>query len=252
MPDHQPLEAKILSHEAERRVSQELDEIENIDINVQTDLLKLVQGKAEAVSVKGQGLVIQEDIRVQEIKLQTDNISINPFSALFGKIKLDQPVNAVARITVTESDINQILKTDLIRNFTQNLQLDVDGETLSLDLQETQVFLPEDNQIELRGKLLIKERENTQPLAYTVRISPRFDSKTLMVESFNCIEGEGISLELITALIKKVKKLLKIRHLKWEEMTISIKDLKAEKNSFKLLVEAYVKQIPSSTDFLSP
>ncbi|BAZ47992.1 hypothetical protein NIES4103_05970 [Nostoc sp. NIES-4103] len=252
MPDEQPLEAQLLSHEAERRISQQLDEVENIDINVQTDLLKIVQGKAEAVSVTGQGLVIQEDIRVQEIKLQTDKISINPFSVFFGQIKLDEPVNAVARIILTEADINHILKSDLIRDFTQNLQLDIDGETQSLDLQETQVFLLEDSKIELRGRLLIKERENTQPLAYTVRISPRFDSKTLMVESFNCIEGEGISLEFITAVIKKVKKLLKIRHLKWEDMTISIKDIKVEKNSFKLLVEADVKQIPLSTDLLSP
>ncbi|MBH8564684.1 DUF2993 domain-containing protein [Nostoc sp. CENA67] len=252
MPDEQPLEAQLLSHAAEIRISQQLDEVEKIDIDVQTDLLKIVQGKAEAVSVTGQGLVIQEDIRVQEIKLQTDNISISPFSALLGQIKLDEPVNAVARIILTESDINHILQTDFIRDFTENLQLDIDGETLSLDLQETQVLLPEDSKIELKGRLLIKERENTQPLAYTVRISPRFDSKTLMVESFNCIEGEGISLEFITALLKKVKKLLKIRHLKWEDMTISIKDIKAEKNSLKLLVEAYVKQIPSSSDILYP
>lgn len=252
MPDEQRLEAQILSHEAERRVSQELDEVENIDIDVQTDLLKIVQGQAEAVSVTGQGLVIKEDIRVQEIKLQTDSISINPLSALLGQIKLDEPVNAVARLILTESDINHALKTDFIRKLTQNFQLKVDGETITLDLQEIQVFLPGDDKIEFQGKVLLKERKNTQTLTYNVIVRPRLHSKTLLLERFDCTESGGISLELIIALIQKVKKLFNQPYFQWEDMTLTVKQLKLEKNSLTLLVEAYVKQIPSSTDLLSP
>ncbi|MEH2136047.1 LmeA family phospholipid-binding protein [Nostoc sp.] len=101
MPDEQRLEEGFISQEAEKRISEKLDGAEKIEIDVQTDLLKIVQGQADGVSFAGKGLMIQEDIRIQEIKLQTDSININPLSALFGQIELSEAVNATARIILT-------------------------------------------------------------------------------------------------------------------------------------------------------
>jgi len=41
-----------------------LDEAEKIDVDVRTDLLEIVQGE-DSVSVTGQGLVMQKDIRAR-------------------------------------------------------------------------------------------------------------------------------------------------------------------------------------------
>ncbi|MCC5656198.1 DUF2993 domain-containing protein [Nostoc sp. XA010] len=252
MQDEHNLEEKILSQGAEMMVSQGLDEVEKIDINVQSDLFKIVQGQADGVSVTGQGLVIKEGIRVQEIKLQTESIAINPFSAIFGQIEFNEPVNAIARIIVTEVDINHALTSDLIRSQMQNLELDVDGEIVSFEPQKIQVFLPGDGKIECRGKVLLKEMGNTRPLAYTAIVRPRTNSQPAMLESFNCTEGEGISVELVTALMHKVKELMSLPYLKWEDIAFSIKDIKVEIGSLILLVETQVKQIPSSLTVLSP
>lgn len=251
MPDDNRLEEKFLSQEAEKRISEKLDKVEQIDIDVQTDLLKIVQGQADGVSVTGQGLVIQEGIRVQEIKLQTDSIDINPFSAIFGQIELNEPVNAIARIIVTEVDINHALTSDLIRSQMQKLELDVDGEIVSFEPQKIQVFLPGEGKIECRGKVLLKEMGNTRPFAYTAVLRPRTSSQPAMLESFNCTEGGGISIELVTALMQKAKELMNTPYLKWEDMAFKIKDIKVEKGSLILLVETQVKQIPSSITELS-
>ncbi|AVH66892.1 LmeA family phospholipid-binding protein [Nostoc sp. 'Peltigera membranacea cyanobiont' N6] len=252
MPDEHRLEEEFLSQEAERRISEKLDGAENIEIDIQTDLLKIVQGQADGVSVVGKGLAIQEDIRVQEIKLQTDSININPLSALFGQIELNEPVNATARIILTEVDINRALTSDFIRTQMQNLELDVDGEIVSFEPQEIKVFLPSDAKIECRGRVLLKEKGNTRPLAYTAVLRPRTHAKPAMLESFNCTEGEGVSIELVTALMQKVKELMNLPYLKWEDMAFKIKDIKVEKGSLILLVETQVKQIPSSITELSP
>ncbi|MCC5617535.1 DUF2993 domain-containing protein [Nostoc sp. CHAB 5836] len=250
MPDQHRLEEQFLSQEAERRISDKLDEVEKIEIDVQTDLLKIVQGQADGVSVTGQGLVIQEGIRVQEIKLQTDSIAINPFSAIFGRIELNEPVNAIARIILTEVDINVALASDLVRSQMQNLQLNVDGEIVSFEPQQIQVFLPGNGKMEFRGKVLLKEMGNTRPFAYTAIARPQTHSQPAMLESFNCTEGGGISIELVTALMQKAKELMNIPYFQWEDMAFNIKDIKVEIGNLIVMVETKVKQIPSS-DVLS-
>ncbi|MEH1778740.1 MAG: DUF2993 domain-containing protein [Nostoc sp.] len=247
MADEHRLEEKFISQEAEKRISEKLDEVEKIEIDVQTDFLKIVQGQADRVSIAGQGLVIQEGIRVQEIKLQTDSIAINPFSALFGQIELNEPVNAIARIILTEVDINHALSSDFIRTQMQNLELNVNGKIVSFEPQQIQVFLPGDGKIEYRGKVLLKEMGNTRPFGYTAIARPRTHSQPAMLESFNCTEGGGISIEVITALMQKAQELMNIPYFKWEDMVFHIKDIKVEIGSLILLLETQMKQIPSSS-----
>ncbi len=251
MQDEHNLEEKILSQGAEMMVSLGLDKVEKIDINVQTDLLKILQGQADGVSFAGEGLVIQKDIRVQEIKLQTDSIDINPLTALFGQIEFNESVNAIGHIVVTEVDINRALTSDLIRTQMQNLELNVDGEIVSFEPQKIQVFLPGDGKLECRGRVLLKEIGNTRPFAYTALLRPRTHSQPAMLESFNCTEGEGVSIELVTALMQKATELMNIQSFKWEDIEFSIKDIKVEIGSLTLMVEANVKQIPSSITELS-
>ncbi|MBN3949698.1 MAG: DUF2993 domain-containing protein [Nostoc sp. NMS7] len=251
MPDEHRLEEKFLSQEAEKRISEKLDEVEQIEIDVKTDLLKIAQGQADGVSVTGQGLVIQEGIRVQEIKLQTESIAINPFSALFGQIEFNQPVNAIARIILTEIDINCALASDFVRSQMPNFDLDVDGEIVSFEPEEIQVFLPGDGKIECRGKVLLKEMGNTRPFAYTALLRPRTHSQPAMLESFHCTEGDGISIELVTALMQKAKELMNIPYFQWEDIAFSIKNMQVEIGSLILMIETQLKQIPSSLSKLS-
>jgi LmeA-like phospholipid-binding len=251
MPDEHRLEEEFLSQEAERRISEKLDGAEKIEIDIQTDLLKIVQGQADGVSVAGLGLVIEKDVRVQEIKLQTDSININPFSALFGQIELNEPVNAVARIVLTEVDMNRTLASDFVRSKLQDFDLDVDGKIVSFEAQKIEIFLPGDGKIECRGRVLLKEMGNTRPFAYTAIARPRTPSQPAMLESFNCTEGGGISIEVVTALMQKGKELMNTPYFKWEDMVFHIKDIKVETGSLVLLVETQMRQIPSSSTLSS-
>ncbi|MEH2359214.1 LmeA family phospholipid-binding protein [Nostoc sp.] len=251
MPDEHRLEEQFLSQEAEKQISNQLDEVEEIEIDVQTDLLKILQGQADGVAVAGQGLVIKEDIRIQEIKLQTDSIAINTFSALFGQIELNEPINTIARVILTEVDINRALTSEFVRSQMPNFELNVDGEIVSFEPEEIQVFLPGDGKIEFRGKVLLKEMGNTRPLAYTALLRPRTHSQPAMLESFNCTEGDGISIELVTALMQKAKELMNIPYFQWEDIVFSIKDMQVETGSLILMIETQLKQIPASLSGLS-
>lgn len=246
MPDKPNLEEQLISQAVERSVSKELDEVEKIDIDVQTDITKIFQGQVDGVSLAGQGLVIQEhNLRVQEIKLQTDNIAINPLNALFGQIKLNEPVNAIAHIVLTEADINRALTSKFIFSLVKSLELNVDGEIVSFEPQQTQVILAGDGKIEISGKVLLKEKENTRPLGYHAIVYPRTQSQPPRLKSFQCTEEEGVSIEFIVAAMQKVKELLNLPYIEWDDIAFNIKEMEVQKGILKVVVNAHLRQIPS-------
>lgn len=60
MPESSGLGEQALNKAAEIGLSSQLDEAENLDVNIKTDPLKLVQGQVDSVSVEGEGLVMQK------------------------------------------------------------------------------------------------------------------------------------------------------------------------------------------------
>jgi hypothetical protein len=246
MTDNQNWQQQLISQAAEQRVSDQLDAVEQIDIYVETDLLKIVQGQADGVTVSGQGLVTKENIRVQEIKLQTDRIDIHPLKAIIGQIQLNKPVNLIARVTLNEADINHALTSDFSRKLVQNFELEVEGKIINFYLQKMQIVLSDNERMRLRGKVQLIENGHSRPLGFTAIIRPRTHSHPIMLESFQCTEGEGVSLNFLVALMQKFQDLANLPYLQWEDMQLSIKNIELQKQILILLVEANVTQLPDS------
>jgi LmeA-like phospholipid-binding len=251
MPEERRLEEQFISQEAERRLSNQLDEAEQINVDVQTDLFKIVQGQVDGVSLSGQGLVIFDNIRVQEIKLQTDSIAVNPLSAIFGQIELNAPVNAIARIVMTELDINQALNSEFVQSSAKNYDLNVEGEIVSFEMQKMQLSLPEDDKIQFQGLMQIKEKGNTRPLGFTARFRPRTHVNPIILESFDCHQGEGVTLEIVAALVNKVKELVNLPYLTWEGTKFKIINMEIKQHNLIVLIETQIRQIPPSLSELS-
>jgi hypothetical protein len=131
MPHEPRLEEQALSEAAEMAIAAQLDEVENIDVEVQTDLLKMVQGQADSVSIAAQGVVMQKDIRVQEMEVHTDRIAIDLLRTIFGQVELEKPLDATARVVLTEQDLNRALDSDYIRSQFQSLELNVEGQIVT-------------------------------------------------------------------------------------------------------------------------
>lgn len=248
MPDEPRLEAQALSDAAEMAISTQLDEVENLDVDVRTDLLRMVQGQAESVAVAGQGLVMQKDIRVHELELHADSIAIDLLSALLGEIELNEPVEATARIVLKEYDINRALKSDSIRRKFPTLELNVEGQVITIEPQHLEVHLPGGNKIGFRGTILLHEIGKTQRISFTAVICRGTIEQPLLLEAFNCTEGVGISLELAIAFLKKARELLNLPYFDWEGMALHIKQVDVQEGSLTLHTEVYVKQLPDLND----
>jgi hypothetical protein len=248
MPDEPRLEEQALSGAAEMTLATQLDEVENISVDVRTTLLKMVQGQVDSVSIVGQGLVIQEDLRVQEMELHTDSIAINPLSAILGQIELNQPVDATARIVLTQEDINRALDSGYIRNKFQSLELNVEGQIVTLEPQQLKIQLPGSNRIRCRGTILLHEMGKTQSVGITIVFRLLSLSESPLLEAFNCTPGVGMSLEVAIALMKKVSEFLNLPYFELGEMALRLKALDVQAGSLTLHTEAYVRQLPDLSE----
>ncbi len=244
MSQERKIEENLLSQAAENTLSHQLDQAEKIDVDVQTDLLKIVQGQADTVSLAGKGLEVQE-VRIQEIQVQTDQISINPLSAIFGQIELEQPVNTKVRVVLKEADVNHALTSDFVRSKLRPFDLNVDGKTVKLQLQKIQLSLPGDGKIQIDGIVQIQEQAHTSQLGFRSMFSPRTLNKPILMESFNCTQGEGISLNIVVVLMNKIKELIDLPYLEFDDTRFRILNLEVQKGSLVFLMEAKMKQIPT-------
>ncbi|WP_427161753.1 DUF2993 domain-containing protein [Aliinostoc sp. HNIBRCY26] len=246
MSDQKSLDKQIISQVAETSIANQLEAAEQIDIYVETDILKIMQGQADGVTFAGQGLVTKENIRLQEIKLQTDSIDINPLKAIFGQIQLNKPVNLMARVTLTEADLNHALNSQFSRKLVQKFQVSVNGQVVDFALQKMQISLHSQNRIELQGKVQVTENNLNRSLGFTVMLRPRTQYHPIILESFNCNQGEGISLDLIVSLMQKFQELTNLPDFQLEDINFSIKNMEIQPGKLILLVEANVNQVPDS------
>jgi LmeA-like phospholipid-binding len=242
----QNLEGTLVSKAIETSVGLAFDNVEEIDVDIQTDILKLLQGEVDGVGIQGQGLEMQ-GVRIQELQLQTDTVSVNPLNAVFGKVEFDQPVNANARVVLTEDDLNRAMTTDWVRSFLQKgLALNLNGEDVTFKPQLIRIHLLEPNKIKVVGKILLEQGGATRPLTFQSIFCPRTETSPIILESFVCAENEGVTLDFVTAFIQKIKELTEAPHLEIDGTAFRVKKMEVEKGMLTLMAQFHLRKIPSS------
>jgi hypothetical protein len=244
--EEQPnLEEQVISAAVEMGLSSKLDSADHLNVDVRSNLLEIVQGQARSVSVSGQGLVIQKDIRVQEMEIHTDNIAINPLSVLFGEVELSQPTDASARIVLSEVDINRALNSDYVRRQMQDLQVDVDGQIVTLEMQKMSIELPDVNTVVFNGSTILHEREERRSLNFQAVIHPGNIFEPIFIEAFQCTPAPGISLQFALALMEKLKQMIFSPYFQVNGTAVRLRKMELKKGSLTIHTTAKITEIPS-------
>jgi hypothetical protein len=220
--------------------------MDSLNLDVQTDLLKAIQGHADGVSFEGKGLKFK-DIRLSEIQLETDDIDINPLKVLIGEVELDHPVNIQTRIVVEEADINQALKLDLVRNILHEfLTFHTEKRIVSIYPQDIQFRLPGNNKIIIEGKIILDSGLEKKPLSFRADVRLESLDKPIVLDGFKCNSPEGIELEIMVALIDKIHKLRQSPYFEMKDTRLRINRLEVQQGSIILHAQINLQQIPDN------
>lgn len=246
MQDEPRLEEQAISKVAEMLLSTQIDTAEKLDVDVQTDLGKLVQGQTGSISISGEKLVTQQDLQIKEIDLKIDQVDVNLFSALLGKIELNQPIDSAGKIVVTEVDINRNLNSDYLRNRPIGLEVMVEGQPVLLTFQAPmEIQLPGNNKVIFSSGIQISEEGKNRSVQFKGTIYPRTDKHSVLMENFSLGEGQALPLELMTALMERLKELIEAPYINLGDMAIQIQNMEVHRGSIDLFVKVKMNQLPT-------
>lgn len=235
-----------LSKAAEVALTTQLDEVENLEVDIRTDPFKLVQGQLDSVKIEGEGLVMQKDLRAEELQVTTGNIAINPLSAAFGKIELTSPTEADAHVVLTQEDIQRAFNSEFMHDKLQNLDVNVDGKPMKIDTRQVEFGLPGENKVALKAEILLKETGETKQVSFTAVPRMVAGGDRISLEDVQYAEGEEVSPELTAALLKSAGELLDLGNFELEGMSLRLKGLDVQNGKLTLQAQAHVEKFPES------
>lgn len=235
-----------LSKAAEIGLSTQLDEVEDLEVDIRTDPGKLIQGELESVEIEGKGLVMQKDLRTEELDVQIGNVAINPLSAAFGKIELTHPTDAEAHVVLTEQDIERAFNSEYIHDKLQNLDVNVNGQPTTINTRRVQFHLPGEGKIALIAEIVLKETGETQQVSFTTIPRLSAGGERIVLEDVHYAEGKELSPGLTAALLERASELLDLRNFELEGMSLRLKGLDVQKGKLTLQSQAHVEQFPES------
>ena len=230
---------------AEIAIASKLDESETLSVTVNTDPGQLAQGSVEAVAVEGKGLVMQQDLRVEDLQIHIKDIAVNPLTAMFGKIELNGPALGAARVVLTESDLNRAFNSEYISRKLKNLKVTVDGKLLTLDVQTMECQLLQTGKIAINAEVLVRETASTEKIYFTAKPQVEAGGWAISLQDVEYPENKEFSPEFTAALADKAGEVLNLRNFELEGMSLRVQQLNVEAGLLTLQAEAKVEQFPN-------
>jgi LmeA-like phospholipid-binding len=232
-----------LSKAAEAGITQQLGEVEQVNVDIRTDPLKLIQGKVDSVSVSGEGLVMKNSLRMEKLQVDTGAVAINPASAIFGKIELTKSAEADAHVTLTQEDVNQAFNSDYIRDKMQNLTISPDGEPIAIEVQQVDIQFLDGGKVHLKATVLMGETQEAQEVEAIVIPSVKEQGQRVVFEEVSGTDG-GASSQLTQMILQEIMTLADLRNFELSGMSLVINDLEVQPGQMILKATTVIEKIP--------
>jgi len=232
-----------LSKAAEVGITQQLGEVEQVNVDIRTDPLKLIQGKVDSVSVTGEGLVMKNSLRMEKLQVDAGAVAINPASAIFGKIELTQPAEADAHVTLTQADVNQAFNSDYIRGKMQNLTISLEDEAIAIEVQHVDIQFLDEGKVYLKANVLMGEMKESQAVEAIVIPSVKEQGQRVVFDEVSGTDG-GASSQLTQMILQEIMTLADLRNFELSGMSLTINDLEVQPGQMTLKATTVIEKIP--------
>lgn len=236
-----------ISKIAEVGIKTQLDEVDNLTVDVQASPQALANGEVESVTIDGEGLVMQDNLRTERLHVKTSPVAVNPLKAVFGNIKLRQMVEAQVEITLTQQDINRAFNSDYLKDKFQTLEINVEECSTALEPRQIQFCFPGEGRVRLQADIELINIGVHSRVAFTAvpTISP--SAFQIILEQI-AYENEVTPItELIAATLADItSELLDMRNFELTGMTLKLCDLAVLSGRLEIKACASIHEFPGS------
>ncbi|MEG3438817.1 DUF2993 domain-containing protein [Pannus brasiliensis CCIBt3594] len=245
MSQDRDLSAVALSKIAEVGIAGQLDEVEDLNVEVNTDPLHILQGQVESLSIEGTGLVMKEELRVEKMELQTGAIAVNPFKIPFGQLELTDSTSATTRVVLTEEDINRAFRSDYIQKKLLDLpEISLEGKPIRLEHRQIEFRFLDGNKIFLAAEILWTETGEKRAIALTAIPRIGEDRQKIRLDDVEHGEETELSPEITAELLQQARHLLDLSNFElMEGMQLFLDEIRIDRGTMTLVCDARVQPI---------
>ena len=237
---------KAISKAAEVGLESQLDEAENLDVNIRTNPMDLMQGEVESVSVKGEGLVMKKELRAEKIRIETGDIDINPIKAAMGNIELESPSDARMLVVLKEEDIQRAFDSDYVLDKLQNLEVVYQGEKTTANVNKVQFQLPEMGKVSLQADIELTEQDRQEQINFSAVPEVNSDGTSVNLNSVEYESEAEYNQEVAKAVINSAEEILDLRNFELEEMTMRVRKLDVQTGKLTIEADATIVDFPDA------
>lgn len=240
----QDIGQQTLNRIAEFALASQLDESENLSVDVKTDPSLLAQGKLASLTIAGDGLVMQKDLRMQKLVIKLENIAVSPIKALTGNIELTETSTGKADILLTDADLNRAFNSETLRGQMQNLHMQVEDQPVTLDVLAVECHLLGEGTIAIDARIKIRETEEVKRTSFTTTPRVSEGGRGVSLENVTYDEGKELSPQLTTALLEKARNILNLDNFEVEGIALEINQLSLREGELSLSAIAQITKFP--------
>lgn len=215
---------------------------------------QVLLGKVDRIRVAGRGVYILEFLRIDQIDIETDPISIDPNAIQDGKIVLRRPLQAAVRVVMRSEDINVALRSPTMQSSFKNLSIDISGSSKGkpeiLDLVNPEVTFLEGDRIRLAATLQAQPTP-AKPAPTKLNVSINAELKTIggtrlqIVNPKIELEGTPVPERIASAFAQGLNNVLDLRQLENKGITARVLKLEFTEGKMQMIGFAKMDSIPN-------
>lgn len=235
---------KAISKAAETAVRSQMDAVEDLEVEVHTDPVKLAQGQVDKVVVAGEGLVIQNDLRTESVKLEARSVDIDMLKAVMGDVELEHPAEAEAQVVLKAEDLQKALNSDFVKQKMRGLKVTMpSGERVTTDASNVEFSIPEVDKIVVSADVMVIEKVETHHIQFSARPQLVKAGNAIALSDVKCEEGSNDQPELTRALVESTEELLDLRSFEIGDMALQFDKLEVVPGQLVVKAQATISSL---------
>ena len=213
---------------------------------------QVLLGNVDRVRVAGRGVYILEFLRIDQIDLETDPISIDPNVLQSGKVVLRRPLQAAVRVVMRSEDVNTALRSPNVQTSFKNLSIDITGTNKNpeiLDLIDPEITFLEGDRLRLAASLQSKPTP-AKPNPSKLDVSINAELKTIGGTRLQIINpkielsGTPVPERIAKAFTEGLNKVLDLRQLESKGITARVIRLELTEGKMQVIGFAKMDALP--------
>ena len=215
-------------------------------MKLDSDVLGMMQGKANSLEIIGKKLVTVKDIHLEEIDITCQDISVNLTQALLGKVAFEQPGNFQVKLVFSESDCDRLLNSEYVRILLQNLTLEIDPQPASFYLQRSKCCLTLRDKLSLSATLVLQRGQQTKAAPFKIAFKLEQAGSKIGFCGGKYLESETFDLDETVAIMNKVRDLLYLRHFENDDLAFNVTQIEIKDRQLIVQANTEIKRLPNS------